>query len=71
MALFEHETTELLTREQAADKLRAIADELARHNEISFRQDGRTIRIDVPDRVKLEVEIEAGDESEIEIEISW
>lgn len=71
MALIEHESKERMTREQAAEKLREIADELARHNEISFRKDGRTIRVDVPDEVTVEVEISAGSESEIEIEISW
>lgn len=71
MALIEHETEESLTREQAAEKLRAIADELSRHNEISFDKDGQTIRVDVPDRVKFEFEIKVGSESEIEIEISW
>lgn len=71
MALIEYESEARMTREQAADKLRAIADELARHNEISFRKDGRTTSIDVPDEVTVEVEISAGSSSEIEIEISW
>lgn len=71
MALIEYESEARMTREQAAEKLREIADELARHNEISFRKDGRTISIDVPDEVNVEVEISAGSESEIEIEISW
>lgn len=71
MALIEYENKETLSREQAAQRLHEIADELARNNEISFVKDGQTTRIDVPDEVTLEVEIEVGDESEIEIEISW
>ncbi len=71
VALIEYESEARMTREQAADKLREIADELARHNQIPFRRDGRTISVDVPDEVNVEVEISAGAESEIEIEISW
>ncbi len=71
VALIEHETKETLSREQAAQRLHEIADELARHNEISFVKEGQTTRIDVPDEVTLEVEIEVGETSEIEIEISW
>ncbi len=71
MALIEHESEQRMSREQAADKLREIADELSRHNEISFRKNGQTIIVEVPDEVELEVEISAGAESEIEIEISW
>lgn len=73
MALIEHETRARMTREQAAEKLREIADELSRHNEISFVSNGKTVRVDVADQVTLEVEVEVevGDTSEIEIEISW
>jgi amphi-Trp domain-containing protein len=71
MALIEYESEARMTREAAADKLREIADELSRHNEISFRKNDQTITIDVPDEVNVEVEISAGAESEIEIEISW
>lgn len=71
MALIEHSTEATMSREQAAARLHEIADELARHNEISFTTDGQTTRVEVPDEVHLEVEIEVGDESEIEIEISW
>lgn len=71
MALIEHEVSGSMSREDAAARLREIADELARHNEISFVSHGRTVRVDVPDQVNLEVEIEVGESSEIEIEISW
>ena len=52
-----------LRREAAADRLRELADPLARHNEV--------YSVDVPDEVQLKVEIELGEESEIEVEISW
>ncbi|MGB3602694.1 amphi-Trp domain-containing protein [Gordonia sp. (in: high G+C Gram-positive bacteria)] len=69
--LFEHETKVDLSREEAAQRLHDLADAIARHNEVSYVQNNKTVRIDVPDRVKLKVEFERGDESEIEVEISW
>jgi amphi-Trp domain-containing protein len=69
--LFEHETKVELSREEAAQRLHALADAIARHNEVSFVQNNKTVRVDVPDTVQLKVEIERGEESEIEIEISW
>lgn len=60
-----------LTREEAAARLRALADQLARHNEVAFVRDGVRYTVKVPAEVELSVEIEIGDESEIEIELSW
>lgn len=60
-----------LQREQAAARLREIADQLARHNQVEFTREGIRFTAKVPDEVRLSVEIEIGDESEIEIEISW
>ena len=60
-----------LRREAAADRLRELADQLARHNEVAFSRDGVRYSVDVPDEVQLKVEIELGEESEIEVEISW
>ena len=60
-----------LRREAAADRLRELADQLARHNEVAFSSDGVRYSVDVPDEVQLKVEIELGEESEIEVEISW
>lgn len=71
MALLEHESGGPMSREEAAERLREIADELSRHNEISYVANGKTVRVDVPDEVTFEVEIEVGESSEIEIEISW
>lgn len=72
--LFEHKIKTELSREQAAARLHEIADALARHNEVSYVENNKTVRIAVPDQVKLKVEFERdedGDEGEIEIEISW
>ena len=72
MALIEHSSEERLRREDAAKRLRELADELARHNEVSFVKEGVRFTVPVPDEVTLEIEIEAGgDENEIEIELRW
>jgi amphi-Trp domain-containing protein len=72
MDLFEFETEEELTREEAAARLRAIADELERHNELRVKVGGLPITIEVPKQVTFELEIDVeDDESEIEITISW
>ncbi|MBY4573292.1 amphi-Trp domain-containing protein [Gordonia paraffinivorans] len=69
--LFEHETKTTLTREEAAQRLHALADAIARHNEVSYVQNNKTVRIDVPAEVEFKVEFESGEEGEIEVEISW
>lgn len=71
MELMEHEKKERLSREQAAQRLRDLADQLARHNEVSFVREGKTLSVKVPDQVELKLEVEVGEESEIEIELSW
>ena len=72
MGLIEHTTKERLSREAAADRLRELADQLSRHNEVSFSRDGLPYRVDVPDEVELTLEVDVGgDKSEIEIEIEW
>jgi amphi-Trp domain-containing protein len=60
-----------MSREAAAARLRALADQLSRHNEVAFTRDGVRYTVDVPAEVTLSVEIEIGEESEIEIEIGW
>jgi amphi-Trp domain-containing protein len=70
--LFEFETKEELRREEAAKRLRQLADELERHNEVALRREGMTIKVRVPDVVTFEFEVEIeDDESEIEVSISW
>lgn len=71
--IFEHETTETMTREQAAARLRELADQLSRQNEVRIEHAGRDVVVTVPDQVEFEVEleIEEGGESELEISLSW
>lgn len=60
-----------MTREEAAARLRALADSLAQHNSVEFARDGGRITVAVPDEVTLKVEVELGDTNELEIELSW
>ncbi len=71
MSLFEIDTTQKLSREAAAAKLHELADALARHNSIELERDGRRITVSVPDEVNLSVEVELGEDNELEIELSW
>jgi len=71
MDLFEIDETKRLRREAAAARLRDLADALARNNEVAFERDGRRITVDVPDEVNLKIEVEIGDENELEIELTW
>ena len=72
MDLFEIDETHRLSREEAAARLRALADVLARNNEIEFERAGRRISVHVPDEVDLKIEVEIGDdERELEIELTW
>ncbi len=72
MDLYEFETKERLSREEAAARLRRLADDLERHNEVSLLRDGIPIRVAVPDEVtfKFELELE-DDEQEIEVKLTW
>ena len=58
--------------EDAAARLHALADELAKHNEVEFDRGGITFKVHVPDEVdfKLEIEFE-DDERELEVELKW
>jgi amphi-Trp domain-containing protein len=70
--LIEHSSEEQLSREAAADRLRALADEIARQNEVEFQREGQRFTVRVPDQVTFTLEIEVGDEgSEIEVELKW
>jgi len=72
MDLIEISEKERLSREEAAARLHALADALARHNEVEFERGGLRFKVHVPDEVNLKLEIEIGDdERELEIEISW
>lgn len=70
--LFEYSTEETLKREAAAERLRQLADQLSRKNEIEVEREGMRYTVKVPNEVTFKFEVELGDdESEIEIEISW
>ena len=72
MDLIEIAERERLSREDAAARLRTLADALARNNEVEFERGGMRITVHVPDEVNLKLEIEVGDEeSELEIELTW
>jgi amphi-Trp domain-containing protein len=55
--LIEVEESVTLSREAAADRLRAIADQLSRHNELAWVDAGLKTSVKVPDEVELKVEI--------------
>lgn len=63
--------SQTMTREAAAARLREIADQLSRHNQIEFQREGLRYIAKVPNEVQLTVEIELGETNEIEIEIEW
>ena len=72
MDILEIEQRETLRREEVAERLRALADALARHNNIEFDRGGMHFRLKVPDEVRVKVELEVkDDETELEIELSW
>jgi amphi-Trp domain-containing protein len=73
MDLFEINDTQRMRREEAAAKLRALADTLATNNSVEFHREGRLITVRIPAEVNLKVEVELGDEgeNELEVELTW
>jgi amphi-Trp domain-containing protein len=71
MDLFEIDDTQRMRREDAAARLHALADALARNNAVQFARDGRRITVQVPDEVDLKIEVELGEENELEVELTW
>jgi amphi-Trp domain-containing protein len=72
MDIFEVEKKETLRREEVADRLRNLADMLASHNDVEFDRGGMRFTVNVPDEVRLKVELEVEtDERELEIELTW
>lgn len=70
--LLEVEEGARMPREAAAERLRKLADQLARHNEVAFVREGVRYSVKVPNEVELNLEIELGEDgSEIEVEIKW
>jgi amphi-Trp domain-containing protein len=71
MDLFEIDESKRTSREDAAARLHALADALARNNAVEFVRDGRRITVRVPDEVNLKIEVELGEENELEVELTW
>lgn len=72
MDLIEIAEKERLSREDAAARLRNLADALAQNNEVAFQRGDMRITVHVPDEVALKLEVEVGDEgSELEVELTW
>jgi amphi-Trp domain-containing protein len=69
--LLEITEKQTMSREDAADRLRALADQISRHNQVEFVRNGMAFTAKIPSQVELSVEIEIGEESEIEIELNW
>jgi amphi-Trp domain-containing protein len=72
MDLMELKEKQVLGREEAAARLREIADELASGNDIVLERDNLRFVAHVPDEVNLKIEFEIEDDgAEFEIELTW
>jgi amphi-Trp domain-containing protein len=72
MRLLELKEKTTSSREEAAMRLRAIADELASGNDFVIERDGLRFVAPVADSVELKVELQVEDDgTELEIELSW
>jgi amphi-Trp domain-containing protein len=72
MDIFEIKQKETVSREEVAERLRLLADMLARHNDLEFDRGGMHFKVHVPDQLRLKVELEVEtDERELEIELTW
>ena len=72
MDLMEITETGRMSREDAAARLHALADALARHNDVEFNRGGLRFKVQVPDEIHFKLEIEIEDDTrELEIELTW
>ena len=72
MDIFETKQKETVGREEVAERLRLLADMLARNNDLEFDRGGMHFTVHVPDQLQLKVELEVEtDERELEIELKW
>jgi len=63
---------ELLTREEAAKRLTALAEALAGGEKVEVALGATRLTVRVPDKVRCEIEIEiSDDEVELEVELKW
>jgi amphi-Trp domain-containing protein len=64
--------TESLSRQEAAERLSAMATALADGGHVKVQLGASTLKLHVPDHVRCEVEVEVdGDEVELELELKW
>jgi amphi-Trp domain-containing protein len=68
MKLMELKEKTTLSREEAAARLHAIADELGSQNDVVIEREHMRFVAHVPDQVHLEIE---DDGTELEIELTW
>lgn len=73
MSNFEVERRETLSRDEAATRLRRIANLLSgADEEIKFDRNDTSYKVTIPDQIEWKVELELGeDENELEIELKW
>jgi amphi-Trp domain-containing protein len=72
MELMELKEKTTLSREEAAARLRAVADELTSGNDVVIEREDIRFVAHVPDQVHLKVEFEIEDDgTELEIELTW
>lgn len=73
MSKFEVEKHESLTREEAATRLRRIANLLSGSDEeISFERNEMKFKVAIPEQIQWKVELELDEkENELEIELKW
>jgi amphi-Trp domain-containing protein len=73
MDTFEVEKRETLSRDEAATRLRRIANLLSGSGEeVKFDRDEMKFKIAIPDHIEWKVELEINEkESELEIELKW
>ena len=63
---------ETLSRDEAAQRLAALAAALANGHDVELALGASTVKVHVPDEVRVEVELEIdGDEVELEVELKW
>lgn len=73
MDLVELKEKETVGREEAAARLRAIADELGSGNDIVLERGSLRFVARVPDQVAMKIEFEVEDDgsAEFELELKW
>jgi amphi-Trp domain-containing protein len=72
MDLLEITEKERVSRKEAAARLRALANALARQGEVEYERGGLAFKVGVPEQIDFKLEIEVGDtDSELEVELSW